>query len=243
MMTVTTQDGKLTFNPETGRWEDEDGNIGWEHKRVCSQCGKPRLDLNGVSDCDFCLQALTSCDFIDNACCGHGVDKNAYISLKDGRRFILDTASKEVVNKLNEQQDTIITLRRRLEKINGGYGHLTHRNGLTANEWVIERQEKELKKKNEQISDWIEQHSKDIVKIGEQQSTIQSLKEENEGLQQFINKGRRLSVKELINNANENELLKKKIRGLEKENENLRKENKDLNDIEWEKFKKKYYLE
>ena len=102
MMTVIAQDGKLTFNPETGRWEDEDGNIGWEHKRVCSQCGKPRLDLNGISDCDFCLQALTSCDFIDNACCGHGVDKNAYISLKDGRRFVLDTVNKEAVNKLNE---------------------------------------------------------------------------------------------------------------------------------------------
>lgn len=78
---------------------------------------------------------------------------------------------------LNEQQDTIITLKRRLEKINGGYGHLTHRNGLTANEWVIEGQERELKKKNEEISDWIEQHSKDIVKIGEQQSTIRRLQD------------------------------------------------------------------
>lgn len=119
-MTVTAQDGKLTFNPETGRWEDEDGNIGWEHKRVCSQCGKPRLDLNGVSDCDFCLQALTSCDFIDNACCGHGVDENAYISLKDGRRFALDTASKEVVNKLNELSEENKQLRK-TEKINMEY--------------------------------------------------------------------------------------------------------------------------
>lgn len=33
------------------------------------------------------------------------------------------------------------------------------------------------------------------------------------------------------------------IQRLELENENLRKENKDLNDIEWEKFKKKYHLE
>ena len=89
---------------------------------------------------------------------------------------------EEVCEKLNEQQDTIITLKRRLEKINGGYGHLTHRNGLTANEWVIESQERELKKKNEQISDWIEQHSKDIVKIGEQQATILKLEEANEQL-------------------------------------------------------------
>lgn len=48
-----------------------------------------------------------------------------------------------------------------------------------------------------------------------------TLKKENEQLRQFINKGRRLSVKELMDNANENELLKKKIRVSEKENENL----------------------
>ena len=48
--------------------------------------------------------------------------------------------------------------------------------------------------------------------------------EENEQLRQFINKGRRLSVKELIDNANENELLKKKTRELEKENEILKKQ-------------------
>ena len=84
-----------------------------------------------------------------------------------------------LIRLLNEQQATIITLKRRLEKINGGYGHLTHRKGLTANEWVIESQERELKKKNEQISDWIERHSNDIVKIGEQQATISALKEEN----------------------------------------------------------------
>lgn len=95
-------------------------------------------------------------------------------------------STKECVNKLNEQQDTIITLRRRLEKINGGYGHLTHRNGLTANEWVIESQEKELQKKNEQISDWIEQHSQDIEKISEQQATISDLKDENEQLKEQV---------------------------------------------------------
>lgn len=77
-----------------------------------------------------------------------------------------------VVDLLNEQQDTIITLKRRLEKINGGYGNLTHYKGLTANEWLIQGQERELKKKDKQISEWIEQHSKDIVKISEQQATI-----------------------------------------------------------------------
>ena len=96
-------------------------------------------------------------------------------------------------DKLNEQQAIISTLKeeneqlrkyngqikKRLEKINGGYGHLTHRKGLTANEWLIESQERELKKKNEQISDWIERHSKDIAKICEQQATISDLKKEN----------------------------------------------------------------
>ena len=77
-------------------------------------------------------------------------------------------------------------LKERLEKINGGYGLLTHRNGLTANEWLIESQERELKKKNEQISDWIERHSKDIAKIGEQKTTISQLEEENDNMNLFI---------------------------------------------------------
>ena len=37
--------------------------------------------------------------------------------------------------------------------------------------------------------------------------------------------------------------LEKENEMLKEENEKLRKENKDLNDIEWEKFKKKYHLE
>ena len=56
------------------------------------------------------------------------------------------------------------------------------------------------------------------------ESKITTLEKENEQLRQFINKGRRLSVKELMDNANENELLKKKIKGLEKENEELKRE-------------------
>ena len=46
---------------------------------------------------------------------------------------------------------------------------------------------------------------------------LNKLYEENEELRQFINKGRRLSVKEIIDNTNENEKLKK-------ENEQLRKQ-------------------
>lgn len=37
--------------------------------------------------------------------------------------------------------------------------------------------------------------------------------------------------------------LYQQCEALQNENEELRKENKDLNDMEWEKFKKKYHLE
>lgn len=53
--------------------------------------------------------------------------------------------------------------------------------------------------------------------LNEQQTEIDNLKEENGQLRQFINKGRRLSVKELMDNANENELLKKENRMLKKD--------------------------
>ena len=65
----------------------------------------------------------------------------------------------------------------------------------------------------------------DVVDLlNEQQATINKLEQENRQLRQFINKGRRLSVKELMANTNENELLKKKIKELEKENKELQTE-------------------
>ena len=93
---------------------------------------------------------------------------------------------KRVMKKLNSLEEENKQLKRRLEKINGGYGHLTHRKGLTANEWLIQSQEKELKKKDDRISEWIEQHSKDIAKISEQNKLIQNLKEENDKLKELI---------------------------------------------------------
>ena len=60
--------------------------------------------------------------------------------------------------------------------------------------------------------------------LNKQQATINKLQQENRQLRQFINKGRRLSVKELMANTNENELLKKKIKELEKENKELQTE-------------------
>lgn len=40
--------------------------------------------------CNDCLKELSGCEGISDACCGHGNDEDAYILLKDGRRFILD---------------------------------------------------------------------------------------------------------------------------------------------------------
>lgn len=95
-MVVTGVDGEI-WNPEKNRWEDKDGNPYINGKRICGRCNKPRLDINGVEDCDFCLQGLSVCSFIDFACCGHGDDSSAYISLKDGRCFVLDTINARSV--------------------------------------------------------------------------------------------------------------------------------------------------
>lgn len=84
---------KITFNYETKQWEYDDGEtyyIGAEKTRLCPRCNRPRISINNVKGCDFCLQSLTICDFIDACCCGHGNDSDAYISFKDGRRWILD---------------------------------------------------------------------------------------------------------------------------------------------------------
>ena len=62
-MSVTSNNGNIIWSEENKRWENLDGTR---------------------------LQGLTTCDFIDYACCGHGNDEDAYISLKDGRRFVLD---------------------------------------------------------------------------------------------------------------------------------------------------------
>lgn len=90
-MTWSTDENgvKIKYNYDLRRWEYEDGTPYINGKTICPKCNKPRLDINGVDNCDFCLQGLTTCDFIDNACCGHGNDDEAYISLKDGRIFVL----------------------------------------------------------------------------------------------------------------------------------------------------------
>ena len=132
--------------------------------------------------------------FNDIWCCetGHigvtdyGIDKEfTSIEFED---FLneLNEENKELKEENEQLRKYNGQLKERLEKINGGYGHLTHRNGLTANEWLIESQERELKKKNEQISEWIERHSKDIATISKQKHTISQLEEENDNMNLFI---------------------------------------------------------
>lgn len=72
--------------PDDPEYESIDGKKKW----VCPRCDKPQVDLNNICNVDFCMQGLTTCDFISNACCGHCNPEDAYISLKDGRRFVLD---------------------------------------------------------------------------------------------------------------------------------------------------------
>lgn len=83
---------RIIWNMNRKRWEYPDGSVFIDRKRrtLCERCQMPTLDLNGVENCDFCLQGLTSCEYITDACCGHGDDSLAYIALKDGRRFVLD---------------------------------------------------------------------------------------------------------------------------------------------------------
>ena len=85
---------KTVYDYDENKWlypdDPEYENINGKKKRVCPKCNKPSVDLNNVVDCDFCLQGLTVCDFITASCCGHCDENQAYISLADGRRFILD---------------------------------------------------------------------------------------------------------------------------------------------------------
>lgn len=60
------------------------------------------------------------------------------------------------------------------------------------------------------------------VVIDEMITNYKNLEKENEQLRQFINKGRRLSVKELMDNMNENELLRKENKELQTELDSFR---------------------
>lgn len=104
---------------------------------------------------------------------------------------------EDVVDLLNEQQSII------------------HKDEISI-KTMMSNMEK-LEEENKQLK---QEHK---IAIDEMITDYKNLEKENEQLRQFINKGRRLSVKELMDNANENELLKKKIKELEKENKELQK--------------------
>lgn len=109
-MGAVDRDGiEIEWNKKTRQWEYPNGDlcIKLKRKRICKVCNKPRLDINGVENCDYCLQSLTSCGFITDACCGHGTDEDAYISLADGRRFILDSVYYKKLEELEELKKVI----------------------------------------------------------------------------------------------------------------------------------------
>lgn len=62
----------------------------WE-QRPCGHCGLHNTDEGH----DGCLGTLPD---VMNACCGHGVDKDAYIQYSDGRRI----GGKRAIELMNE---------------------------------------------------------------------------------------------------------------------------------------------
>ena len=74
---------EIYYDDEKKAWiYTENGERVYDNECIeCVKCDKPPID-----DVDFCLYALHDCDFINAACCGHGV-KPGYIKLKDGRVF------------------------------------------------------------------------------------------------------------------------------------------------------------
>lgn len=170
---------------------------------VCSETGHIGVTDRGI-DKEFSSDEFE--DFLNEL-----NDENDILKQQLQTKYIVNKQYEELqrLKKENEQlRNYNRQLKERLERINGGYGHLTHRKGLTANEWLIESQEKEIQKKNEQISDWIEQHSKDVAKIGEQQATIEQLN---------------LAIDDLLSHTScdeikkENEQLKERLYDFEKQ--------------------------
>ena len=54
-MTVRSRDDEgnvIIWNEEHKRYEYPDGTPHINGKQICERCGKPRLDINGVVDCD-----------------------------------------------------------------------------------------------------------------------------------------------------------------------------------------------
>ena len=77
---------EVYYDEEKEEWLYSDDNSSVCIDRPCRKCGRKATGLGH----DNCMQNLSNCTYIVSACCGHGNDENAYILLKDGRKFILD---------------------------------------------------------------------------------------------------------------------------------------------------------
>lgn len=76
---------EIYYDDEKEEWLYSDNNSSAKIDRPCKRCGVKAT----IFGHDACLKDLTDCIGIVSACCGHGNDDLAYISLKDGRLFVL----------------------------------------------------------------------------------------------------------------------------------------------------------
>lgn len=86
---------EVYFDYTKEEWLYSDDNSSVNNERHCKKCNHLPFS-NGV---DYCLGMLSDCKGIISACCGHGNDEDAYILLKDGRRFVLDKRLDESGDK------------------------------------------------------------------------------------------------------------------------------------------------
>ena len=86
---------EIYYNTEKEEWLYSDDGSSATKERPCKRCGVKPTTFGH----DACLEDLTGCKGITNACCGHGRDEDAYILLADGRRFVLDKTKLKEMGK------------------------------------------------------------------------------------------------------------------------------------------------
>ena len=85
---VYTRGHETYYDEKTGEWKYCDDNSSANIERPCAKC--KHMPYKGGED--YCLGPLGSRDIVA-ACCGHGIDGQGYIMLKDGRIFRLEERS------------------------------------------------------------------------------------------------------------------------------------------------------
>ena len=83
-MTSHNRGHPIYYNKEAKEWRYVDDDSSADVERPCRRCG----EWPNKHGHDYCLADLG--DKVVAACCGHCHDSEAYILLKDGRRFVLD---------------------------------------------------------------------------------------------------------------------------------------------------------